>query len=152
MWLSDQCVSTEWPPAHQMTSMWPLFFHQYKKKNVFTEQVLKLQINNMHVPKVCGSISRYITQLSWKTEPARQSPKKHCPRNICESTNPTVSPLQKPPGLLPTTMYMFSFPQVLPLLNKFSHSDLLWTSVSYFIKGNKDLDQTGQALPAKLSI
>lgn len=77
MWLSDQCVSTEWPPAHQMTSMWPLFFHQYKEKNVFTEQVLKLQINNMHVPKVCGSISRYITQLSWKTEPARQSPKKH---------------------------------------------------------------------------
>lgn len=151
MWLSDQCVSTDWPPAHQMTSMWPLFFHQYKEKMFSLSRSWSFKSIICTCPR-CGSISRYITQLSWKTEPARQSPKKHCPRNIYESTNPTVSPLQKPPGLLPTTMYMFSFPQVLPLLNKFSHSGLLWTSVSYFIKGNKDLDQTGQALPAKLSI
>lgn len=137
MWLSDQCVSTDWPPAYQTTSMWLLFFHQYKGKNVLTEHVLKLQSIICICPS-CGSISRYIIQLSWNAEPVRQSPKKHCPHNICESMIPTVSPLQKPPGLLPSTC-LFSFPQVLTLLKKIF---TFWPSVNIcklFYKGEQGL-------------
>lgn len=122
-----------------MISVWALTDHQrnrrpvcdycfstsIRKKNVLTEHVLKLQSIICICPR-CDSISRYIIHLSWKTELVRQSPKKHCPRNICESTIPTVSPLQKTPGLLPST-WMFSFPQVLTLLNKFF---TFWPSVN----------------------
>lgn len=146
MWLNDQCVGTDWLPAYQMTSMWPLFCHQYKEK-MFSQSMSSSFKSIIWMCSRCGSISIYITQLSWKVKPARQSPNKHCPLNICESnktpTNPTVSPLQKPPGLLQRTIYMFSFPQVFLLLNKFF---TFWPSVSiykFFYEGEQGLGPNG---------